>query len=255
MKVLTIARYTFLEVVKSKVLYNTIFLGCIFLVSSFVAKEFTYGVPERVALDFGLGLLSISSVGIGIFFGATLISKELEGRTIYMILSRPVWRWEYLLGRILGMSSMLFLNVMILSLMCLAVYWSSSGNLSHSLIYWSILFSYFEALIVLLVTVFFSLLTNVTMTVVSSLIIFILGHALTSTMAYEFVNNRGFLKGLLKVYSVFFPNFSRLNIKDFVLYQNDLPSSFLMGNVLYSTIYIIALFLLSSFILQKKDLT
>lgn len=255
MRVISIAKYTFIEVFKSRIIYNTLFLGVILLIASFIAREFTYGVPERVALDFGLGLLTLSSVGMGIFFGSTLISKEIEGRTIYMILSRPVKRWEYLIGRILGMITMLIVNILILSLMSLFVFWMSSGNFFDSLIYWAILFAVVESVIILCISVLFSMLTNVTMSTVYTILIYILGHSLTNTTALNFAKNNPVFLHLLEFYGTFFPNFSKLNIKNFVLFENHLSTSYLVGSFSYGIIYIAAIMLLSVFILNKKDLT
>ena len=71
---------------------------------TYVATEFTYGVPERVALDFGLGMLSLSSLSISLFLGVSLLSKEIESRTVYMVISRPVPRFAFIIGKILGLS-------------------------------------------------------------------------------------------------------------------------------------------------------
>ena len=96
-KIYHIAKYTFVEIYKGKILYNVLLIGIGLILLTYVASEFTYGVPSRVALDFGLGTLYLSSVGIALFLGATLISKELENRTVYMILSRPLKRSSFLL--------------------------------------------------------------------------------------------------------------------------------------------------------------
>ena len=62
---------------------------------TYVATEFTYGVPEKIALDFGMGMMSLSSVAIAIFFGSVILAKDIETRTIYMVISRPLSRYSF----------------------------------------------------------------------------------------------------------------------------------------------------------------
>src|SRR5690606_26795267 len=112
---------------KSKILYNILFLGIGLLVVTYIAQQFTYGAPSRVALDFGIGVLSLSSVGIAIFMGVGLLSKEIENRTVYMIISRPVKRSSFVLGRILGLNFILLLNILILAALTLMVYFFTGG--------------------------------------------------------------------------------------------------------------------------------
>jgi ABC-type transport system involved in multi-copper enzyme maturation permease subunit len=85
----TVSVYTFIEIFRSRIIYNVLLIGMALLLISFITSEFTYGVPGKVALDIGLGSLSLVSVGIALFFGATLVKSEINNRTIYMALSRP----------------------------------------------------------------------------------------------------------------------------------------------------------------------
>ncbi len=116
-KIFIIANYTFKDLLKSKIFYITLFMGLMIMLATYVATEFTYGVPEKVALDFGLGLLSLSSLGVSLFMGATLLSNEIESRTVYMVISRPAPRWVFIIGKILGLLLVLLLNISVLSIM------------------------------------------------------------------------------------------------------------------------------------------
>lgn len=250
---LIIARYTFKEIIQSKVLLNVFFLGLGLILIAYVGKEFTYGVPEKVALDFGLGALGLSSVAIAIFLGVGLISSEIESRTLYMILSRPVRRWQFVLGRLLGLKAILIINILVLALMTLSTVAFMGGNLS-SLVYWVIVFSMIEALIMMAMTVFFSLVTNKTMAVIYSVLVFILGHALGEAKNIRFAQNNDFIMGLLNVYSSIFPNLSKLNVKDFVLYQTSLEPNLLISILGYGVLYLAAIVFVNCYIFTRKNL-
>lgn len=252
-RIFIIAKYTFTEIVRSKILYNTLFLGLGLFLMTFVAYSFTYGEPSRVALDFGLGTLTLSSIGISVFIGVGILSKEIESRTVYMIISRPVPRYAFIIGKYLGLSAVLLLNIFILSILTLSMFFIIGGDYNN-LIHWSLLFTVFESLIVLLVVGTLSLVTSPTMSVLYTLVIYILGHSVTVAMQTSFVQNRGALKSFLEVYNYILPAFHRLNIKDFVLYKNDLSTKFLLENTLYAVMYMILLTLISIWIFQRKNL-
>lgn len=254
MKSLVIARYTFHEILKSRIIYSTFFLGGLVALISYLMQEFTYGNSGRVALDFGIGLLTLSSVSLGIFFGTTLISKEVRDRTIYMTLSRSVSRTEYFLGKILGLFLILVLNIFILSLFSLAIYIFQTNESISYLLYWSIGFAVIEASIIMCVSILFSLITNIAMTSLYSIAVYVLGHALTNTTMLGLVKKNEFLNSVLNVYSFIFPNFSRLNIKGHLLHSKMLDLDFLLANVLYGGAYILGIIMCSLLIFKRKEL-
>ena len=107
----TIAKYTFIEVYRSKIMLGIVFLAIAMMMMTIVASVFAYGAPEKVALDFAIGMMSIANLLIAIFLGVTLVSKEIESRTLYMVLSRPISRFAFLVGKIGGLSSVLIINM------------------------------------------------------------------------------------------------------------------------------------------------
>jgi ABC-type transport system involved in multi-copper enzyme maturation permease subunit len=252
-KSLIIAFYTFKELWKSKILLNVFFIGLGMMLVTYVATEFTYGVPERVALNFGLGMLSISSLAISLFLGVGLLSKEIESRTVYMIVSRPVARYSFILGKILGLMGIQAVNVLILSAMTL-ISTSLLGGKLNSLIFWTIGFTFLESLMLLLVVSLVSLLANNVLTIILSVVLLLLGHSIKETQGITFVKENPVLNGLLEVYHFFLPAFYKLNLKDFVIYEKSLPLPYLGGALAYGLLYSLALTLIIMAIFNKKNL-
>lgn len=248
-----IAYYTFKEILKSKILVNVAILGLGLMLVTYVAFSFTYGEASRVALDFGLGMLSLSSVGIAIFIGVGLLSKEIENRTVYMIISRPVPRHIFILGKICGLVSILILNIILLSALTLALYFFTGGEY-YSLITWSIMFTILESVLVLLVVSTISLLTTPTMSVLVTIMVYISGHAVSEAKLTAFAKNIPGLIDVLDFYHFILPGFYRLNIKDFIIYKQSLPMSYLLGSSAYGILYAIFLCLLSMIIFERKNL-
>lgn len=252
-KINTVAFYTAKEILKSRVLLNTLLLGLGLFIVTFIAYSFTYGEPSRIALDFGLGTLSLSSVAIALFMGVGLLSDEIQSRTVYIIISRPVPRYAFLLGRIIGLSLVLILNIFILSIITLALYFFIGGSYEY-LITWTILFIAIEAILMLVIVSLFSLITTKVLAVILSIVVYIVGHAIDGAKLLSFVTNRPILEKILGVYHYILPGFYKLNLKSHLLYNQELSNGYLYGNLLYGITYGIALIMVSIYIFERKNL-
>jgi ABC-2 type transport system permease protein len=252
-KILTIAVYTFRELFKSKILLNVFFIGLGLALVTYVATEFTYGVPERVALDFGLGMLSLSSLAISLFLGVTLLAKEIESRTVYMVIARPVPRSAFIVGKIIGLLGIQVLNVAVLSALTLGSTALLGGEVT-SILFWAIGFILLESLLLLLSVVLISLLANTILSVLFSVVLLILGHAVKETQNLSFVKNKPALQVLLDAYHFLLPAYHKLNIKDFVIYERSLPLDYLLPNLAYALVYSLGLLCLIIFLFHRKNL-
>lgn len=247
-----IASQTFNEIYKSKILLNVVLLGSIIGMAIFVSAQMTYGAAPRVGLDIGLGMLSFSSVGIAIFMGATLLDKEIKSRTLYMIISRPVSRRAFYFGKMLGLSGILFVNILLLLSFVFILYILVGGSY-HYLIPWSALFIFVESLVVMFAVVMFSLLSNTILTVMFSITMYVAGHAVESVKETSLFKTDKILNLFIDIYSKYLPNFSKFNIKEYVLYDGKLSNSYLLSSFGYGVIWIIFFAIISSYIIDQKD--
>jgi len=252
-KILTVAYYTFKEILKSKILLNVVFAGIGLMVVTYVATEFTYGTPARVALDFGLGMLSLSSLAISLFMGVSLLSKEIESRTVYMVISRPVPRFAFIIGKIVGLVGIQVLNILILSAFTLGAVYLLGGEI-HSLTLWSILFTFIESFMLLLLVVLISLFANNILAVILAVVVLLLGHSIRDTQEIQFVKNSPLLNHVLDAYHFILPAFYKLNLKDFVIYNKTLSLDYLLPNLCYGVLYSSFLMLMIVVIFNKKNL-
>lgn len=249
----TISKYTFIEVFRSKIVIGLGVLALFLMLICYVASEFAYGAPSKVALDFGLGIMSLSNMIIAIFIGSTLLSKEIENRNLYMILSRPISRTSFLLGKILGLSAILVTNAILLTIVTVIMFVYYGGVL-NSIILWATYFTLLESFILIGFSVLFSLVTNVNMSVFYSLIILTLGYGLNDSLKGFVARTNLGLSKLLSVASFFIPNFEKLNLKDFVIYKQEIGLDYLISSNLYVVLYLAALFVIISLIFENKNL-
>ena len=125
MMVRAIAINTFREAVRDKVLYSLLFFAIALIGASVVLNRLAIGQQTRIITDLGLASISLFGTLIAIFVGIGLVSKEIDRRTIFTIISKPVGRGHFILGKYLGLVLTLAVEVAIMSacLLCmLAIY-------------------------------------------------------------------------------------------------------------------------------------
>src|SRR6202795_5378866 len=109
-RVVHIASNTFREAVRDRVLYNLLAFALLLSGAAILVGQISFGIEKLVVINLGLTAVSLFGVVISIFIGIGLVSKEIEKRTLYTLLSRPVRRWEFVVGKFLGLVGTLFVN-------------------------------------------------------------------------------------------------------------------------------------------------
>jgi ABC-type transport system involved in multi-copper enzyme maturation permease subunit len=113
-RVVTLAGNTMREAIRSKVLYTLLFFAVLLIGTGVLLSTLTYVESDRVLQSVGLAAIRLFGAAIAIFIGIGLIHREVERRTIYTILSKPISRAEFLLGKYLGLVATLWLQVAIM---------------------------------------------------------------------------------------------------------------------------------------------
>lgn len=193
--IVAIARNTLREAIRDKVLYALVFFALAGLCGTLVLGEMSLGEHERLTLDLGLASLSLFGVLIAIFLGVSLLYKELERKTVYTILPKPMHRWQFVLGKFGGMVATLCLLVALMgAVLCALVLLqraSPSGALARA-----ILLCLFEIVVVTAVALFFSSWSSPFLSGLFTLGVFVLGRSADEIAALA-VRTRGNPVGLL----------------------------------------------------------
>jgi ABC-2 type transport system permease protein len=252
-KTAVVAKYTFIEVYRSKVMLSVVFIALGLVLVSYIASEFAYGAPAKVALDFGFGLTAISNLIMAIFIGSTLLSKEIENRTLYMILSRPISRTSFMLGKVIGLSSVLVVNTIILSLVSVGIYHFLGGQL-NSLMFWTAWFSFLEAFVIMLFAILYSLVTSNALAIIYTIISWIVGHSVAATTKLMIAKTNAPLAFALKLITGLIPDLDKINLKDLLIYEQNVPFLYLIKVQMYVLAYILALLFFISYLFKNKNL-
>ena len=111
-----IASNTFREAVRDRVLYNLIAFALLLSGAAIFVGQISIEIERLVVINLGLTAVSLFGVVIAIFIGIGLVSKEIEKRTLYTVLSRPVRRWEFIVGKFFGLAGTLVVNTFFMAI-------------------------------------------------------------------------------------------------------------------------------------------
>jgi ABC-type transport system involved in multi-copper enzyme maturation permease subunit len=114
-KVWAIAFNTFKEAVRNRILYILLIFAVVLLLFSGVARELTISAQEKIIRSLGLGCINIFGLLIAVFVGIGLVYNELDKKTIYTIISKPIDRWQFILGKYFGLLLTIYVNILIMA--------------------------------------------------------------------------------------------------------------------------------------------
>ena len=146
---------TFREAMRNKLLYTILAFACLLILSSWAVGQLSLHEEARVARDMGLGGIFFFGVVLSIVGGVTLVYQEIERKTVYSLIPKPIHRWQFVAGKYAGLSLTLLSQMGLMAVvLCLAISWqggSVDGALARALV-----LLYVEVLVVTAVAVLFS---------------------------------------------------------------------------------------------------
>jgi len=214
LRIATIAANAFREAVRDRVLYNLVLFVLLLTAGAIFLGELSDGQEAKIIVDLGLSAILLFGVFIAIFVGVGLVQKEIERRTIYSVLSKPIGRGEFLLGKYLGLCLTLLVNVAVMGAgVSLALLYVKRGWDPLIVSIWpAVLLIYLELAILTAVALLFSSFSSPALSALLTFFIFIAGHfsADLKTFAASLggAAARWFFTGLYYV----LPNFSNYSL-------------------------------------------
>ena len=196
--------------------------------------------------------MSIFGALIAIFLGIGLVSKEIEKRTVYTIISKPIDRYQFILGKYLGLVLTLLANVgvMALGLIGLAYLWE--GTLSPRLAL-AVLFIFIELILVTALALLFSTFSSPTLSAIFTLCLFVAGHLSADLRLFAARFGGRLIRSAVEGLYFLLPNLSRLNFKDQAVHSLGIDAGTTALSFLYAMVYVAALVLAAMAIFERRD--
>lgn len=252
MRLTAIALNTFKEAARNKIFYLLVFLGIFFALSSEMISLLTIGGKEKVLKDIGLGAINFFCVLIAIFTGINLVYKEIEKKTIYNIMSKPISRSSFIIGKFFGLALTLFIALLSMVIIYFLFFLLSTGKFDFSsFIYFG--FLYLELLIITSISLLFSSFTTPILASIFTICLYLIGHVLWTFNEFK----HHLVSPISNIMAHFFyyvlPNLDKFNIKNKLVLGVSIESSLVISAISYALIYISALLVLSIIIFNKRE--
>lgn len=207
-----IALNTFRENLRDKILYSLLLFAGLLIVASLLLSTLSMGEEEKIIKDMGLAAINLTGVIIAVFVGIGLVSKEIERRTIYTIMARPIGRAKFLVGKYLGLILTLSVNLCVMSLIFLLTLWWTRVPIHASLLQ-AVELILVELSVVTALALFFSTFSSVMVSASLTIGLYVIGHLTPDLKGLAEKSQNELATLLLTAIYYLCPNLEMLNIK------------------------------------------
>lgn len=233
-----IASNTFREAVRDRVLYNLIAFALLLSGAAILVGQISIEIEKLVVINLGLTAVSLFGMVIAIFIGIGLVSKEIEKRTLYTVLSRPVRRWEFIIGKFFGLAGTLTVNAFFMAIGVFAALFYVSHKFAHAdaLIFVALYFIILEFLIICSLSLLFSSFSSPLLSAVFAFSLFVIGNFAEDLRNFAAMAH-GISRWLATGAAYLVPNFSAFNVITSIAHGQPVPGQLILNNTLYALFY------------------
>lgn len=256
MKVLAIALNTFREAIRNKILYSVILFAFFILLVATLFASVSIGSMTKVIKDFGLFSLSFFGALLSIVAGVSLLNKELKQKTIYNILSKPISRQQFILGKFIGLASTVSILVLLMGI-CLVIFSAVFEKRIDYLLFQGVYFAILEVFLVAAITMLFSsIVITTTLTALFTLGTYLAGKSIT--YLNYFIQSQAdyppFFSFAAKTLHTVLPDFSVLNFANTLVYGQSASLNELLYAAGYSLTYSAVCLIVAGLIFELREL-
>jgi ABC-type transport system involved in multi-copper enzyme maturation permease subunit len=246
----SVAVNVFKESVRDKVLYNLVVFAVLLIAASFLIGQLTAAQDVKVVKDLGLASISIFGLMIAVFIGIGLVWKEVEKRSIYSLLAKPIGRRQFILGKYVGLVFTLLVNVAVMTVAFYAVVavlgWRTPEQLravwprpaADPLMLAAIGLIFVELMLVTAIALFFSTFSSPFLSIVLTLGLWVIGHFNADLRNFGTIVDAPAAIAVARGLYYVLPNFAAFDIKAQVVWGQPVPVSYLAQTALYGLVYV-----------------
>lgn len=251
-----VALNTFREAVRDRVLYNLLFFALVMMAASIIAGQISIGIEQTVIATLGLSAISLIGLLIAIFIGVGLVSKEMDKRTLYALLAKPVRRWEFLLGKFGGLLLTLAVNTaaMAVGLFLAMAYVKPTLERGDITVFVAVYFIWLKLALVVALALLFSCFTTPLLAILFTAGIYIVGLYVQELRDLPVAVMSPGMTMFTKWLSYLLPNFENFNIMAQAAHSRPIPGAFIAQNTLYAAVYCTILLTGAVLVFSRRNL-
>ncbi len=251
-----VALNTFREAVRDRVLYNLVFFALLMMVAAIAVGQISIGIEQIVIVSLGLSAISVIGLLISVFLGVALVSKEMDKRTLYALLAKPVRRWEFLLGKFEGLVLTLAVNTaaMALGLLLVMLYVKHSLERSDATVLVAVYFILLKLALVVALALLFSCFTTPLLAILFTAGLYIVGLYVQELRNLPLELLSPAMTAFTKWLSYLLPNFENFNVMAMAAHGRAVPGALILQNTLYTVVYCTIVLAIASVVFSRRNL-
>jgi ABC-type transport system involved in multi-copper enzyme maturation permease subunit len=261
-----VAVAVFRESVRDKVFYNLVLFALLLVGASIVIGQLTAGQDVKIIKDLGLAATSLFGVFIAIFVGISLVSKEVDRRSVYPLLAKPIRRGELILGKYAGLLLTILVNTVVMTVALYGVlFFLSRGVPANVQAAWdapamdpallkAIALIYVNVAVVTAVALFFSSYSSPMLSAIFTLGVYAAGQFNDDLKHFNDIVDAPAAASIIAKFAYYvLPDFSKFDVKLAVVHGMPVSAPYMASAVLYALVYIAALLLGAAAIFSRRD--
>jgi ABC-type transport system involved in multi-copper enzyme maturation permease subunit len=252
MKIKAIALNTFKEAIRDRILYLLFFFAAVSVIFSRLLAVLTVGDRVKIVKDVGLAAISLFGVLMAILIGTGLVYKEIDKKTIFTLISKPIHRWQFLLGKFFGLALTLFIMTSLMSLIFLATVFFHTFKIEAGLLL-AVLFIFIELILITAVAILFSCFSTPILSSLFSLSFFLIGHFSWGLQTLIQKTKSAPLKLFVQGLYILLPDLENFNFKTEVVYGLTVLPKYYIYSALYGFAYTAFILTLAIIIFKRRD--
>lgn len=251
-----VALNTFREAVRDRVLYNLVFFALLMMISAIFVGQISIGVEEMVIKSLGLSAISVIGLLIAVFIGVGLVSKEMDKRTLYALLAKPVRRWEFLLGKFGGLVLTLAVNTlaMAVGLFAALLYVKQHLESFDAVLLVAIYFILLKLMLVVALSLLFSCYSTPLLAILYTTALYVAGLFVEDMRTFHSATTGAEASGLMRVLSYVLPNFENFDVMAAAAHGRAIPGALILQNTAYAAVYCAIVLLIAVAVFSKRNL-
>lgn len=249
---MAILENTFKEALRQRIMLLLIIFSILLIVVSMFLEPFALGESPKLLRDFGMAVASLFGILVVIIIGSTLIHKDIEKRTIYTVIAKPVKRSEIILGKFLGLFLLIALLAGAMALIHQLVILVYEGRFDLSILL-NLPFSLIEIMVLLGILLLFSSFSSATLTSIMGVIFYVIGHASPDLKLFADTVKVPALKYLAYGFYYILPNLENFNLRLELVHKLPIYTDQLLFSLCYGLIYTIFLLYLAVLIFEQRE--
>jgi Cu-processing system permease protein len=251
-----VALNTFREAVRDRVLYNLVFFALAMIAASILVGQVSIGIEQMVIVTLGLSAISVIGLLIAVFIGVGLVSKEMDKRTLYALLAKPVRRWEFLLGKFGGLLLTLAVNTAAMAaglLLALSLVKHSTEHVGAPVLV-AVFFILLKLALVVALALLFSCFTTPLLSILYTAGLYIAGLFVTEMRNFRSETMSQALQTLLRWLSYLLPNFENFDVMAAAAHGRVISRMLIAQNTAYAALYCTVVLTAAAAIFTRRNL-